>query len=130
MATAVGGDTITIREAAAATGVPAHTLRYYERVGLISGVERGPGGERRYAAADLEWIAFVKRLRATGMPVRMMVRFAQLRRSGRDTLPDRAQMLDDHADSVRHRMRELQEHVRAIDAKRERLRQQARQGGT
>jgi DNA-binding transcriptional MerR regulator len=125
-ATATSSGTITIGEVAAATGVPAHTLRYYERIGLISGVERGPGGERRYATADLDWIAFVKRLKATGMPLRMMVRFAELRRLGTATVPERTRLLDEH---VRRRVAQLERDLEAIAAKRVLLDQQLQEGG-
>jgi DNA-binding transcriptional MerR regulator len=47
---------LSIEEAAQRTGLTAHTLRYYERVGLIAPVPRAPGGQRRYAAADMAWI--------------------------------------------------------------------------
>ena len=47
---------LTIADAAAATGVSAHTLRYYERAGLIDGVDRAASGHRRYGEADLAWV--------------------------------------------------------------------------
>jgi DNA-binding transcriptional MerR regulator len=111
-------ETIPIGEASRRAGVSAHTLRYYERLGLIESVVRGLRGERRYAAGDLEWISFLKRLRATGMPVREMARFAELRRGGDATLPERARLLDEHAARVRDRINELRGDLRAISAKR------------
>jgi DNA-binding transcriptional MerR regulator len=110
--------TIPIGEAARQAEVSAHTLRYYERLGLISPVARGGRGERRYMVSDLEWIAFLKRLRATAMPVREMARFAELRRGGNATLAARAQLLDEHADRIRRRIGELRGDLRAIDVKR------------
>eukprot|EP01042_Synura_sphagnicola_P015488 gene15489-19614_t len=56
---------LTIAEVAKRTGLTAHTLRYYERAGLIAPVARAPGGQRRYAASDMEWIGFLLRLRET-----------------------------------------------------------------
>ena len=49
---------LTIAEVAERTDLTAHTLRYYERAGLIAPVARAPGGQRRYAASDMEWIGF------------------------------------------------------------------------
>ena len=73
---------LTIAEVAERTGLTAHTLRYYERIGLIAAVSRAPGGQRRYASADLDWLAFLLRLRETGMPIQGMQAFARLRSQG------------------------------------------------
>ena len=56
---------MTISEAAEASGLTAHTLRYYERAGLLEPVGREAGGRRRYDDADLTRIAFLTKLRAT-----------------------------------------------------------------
>ena len=60
---------MTISEAAEASGLTAHTLRYYERAGLLDPVGREAGGRRRYSDRDLSRIAFLTKLRATGMPI-------------------------------------------------------------
>jgi DNA-binding transcriptional MerR regulator len=58
---------LTISDAARHAGVSAHTLRYYERAGLLARVERAGSGHRRYDEADLRWIGFLMNLRSTGM---------------------------------------------------------------
>src|SRR5258705_13758185 len=73
---------LSIQQAAEVTGLSAHTLRYYERVGLLDRVGRAESGRRRYVAADLAWVALLMWLRATGMPIRQMQEFAALRRRG------------------------------------------------
>jgi 4-carboxymuconolactone decarboxylase len=78
-------DPLTIAEVAAVSGLSAQTLRYYERIGLLDPAARVHGGQRRYSAIDLAWLAFLQRLRATGMPIRDMQRFAKLRRQGDET---------------------------------------------
>jgi DNA-binding transcriptional MerR regulator len=58
---------LSIAEAARRTGVSVHTLRYYERAGLVvTTVDRTAGGRRRYQQLDLDWITVCTRLRATG----------------------------------------------------------------
>ena len=69
-------------EAADKCGLSQHTLRWYERIGLLTPVERGSDGRRRFSDADLDWLALLTKLRATGMPVREMQRYAELVRSG------------------------------------------------
>lgn len=73
---------LPIAAVAQRTGLSAHTLRYYEKAGLVESVGRNAGGQRRYAAADLEWLMFLLRLRTTGMSIADMQRFAELRRAG------------------------------------------------
>lgn len=106
-----------IGQFAARTGLSAHTLRYYERIGLLDPVDRAPSGHRRYSAGDLAWVAFLTRLRATGMPIRQMQRFAMLRRQGEDTLRERRELLEAHERSVRTRVGELEADLAAITAK-------------
>jgi DNA-binding transcriptional MerR regulator len=73
---------MTIGEVAERTGLTRHTLRYYERDGLMLGVDRGGSGHRRYSERDLGWIELITKLRATGMPIREVRRYAELVRAG------------------------------------------------
>ena len=61
--------TWTIGETAAKCGLSQHTLRWYERIGLLANIERGGDGRRRFSQGDLDWLALLTKLRATGMPV-------------------------------------------------------------
>ncbi len=110
-------DARTISETADITGLSAHTLRYYERIGLLDAVPRGPDGRRRFQNADLAWLGFLTRLRTTGMSIRGMQQFAELRRIGDSTAPARLELLREHRDIVRHRISELIDCVHALDAK-------------
>lgn len=115
---------LTIREVARQTGLSLHTLRYYERVGLIEGVGRASNSHRRYAHEDIVWLEFLKRLRATGMPIAEMKRFAALRRQGAPSLKQRRQMLVDHHAQVAAQITALQDNLEAIQSKIERLAKQ------
>ena len=108
---------LTISEVAARTGLTAHTLRYYERIGLIAAVLRADSGHRSYAAADMEWLAFLIRLRATGMPIQRMQEFARLRSEGNGTAAERRKLLDAHLLQVMHNLEELQQSVQVLKAK-------------
>lgn len=110
--------TLTIAEAAAATGLTPHTLRYYERDGLLLDVvERASSGHRRYTERDLGWIHLLTRLRATGMPIREIREYADLVRQGEGTEPERMALLQAHRDAVRAQLAEVQEHLAAIEMK-------------
>lgn len=77
---------MTIRQVARETGLSEHTLRYYERIGLIAPISRAPNGHRRYSGDDVGWITFLMRLRATGMPISRMKQYSDLQRQGDATL--------------------------------------------
>ncbi|MEV4630025.1 MerR family transcriptional regulator [Micromonospora sp. NPDC049523] len=112
-----GGGTLTIAEVSERTGLSADTLRYYEKAGLIERVGRSAGNQRRYAAADLEWLAFLMRLRETGMSIADMQHFAQLRGAGGATVADRLAMLREHRSSLEDRIRCLRRNAKALDDK-------------
>lgn len=109
---------LTIAEAARRTGVSAHTLRYYERAGLvITRVDRTSGGRRRYRKPDLEWIKICTKLRATGMPIKQIRRYAELVGAGHGNEAERLALLEEHRTAVLDRLAELQENLALIDRK-------------
>jgi DNA-binding transcriptional MerR regulator len=111
------GTSLSISEAAERSGLSAHTLRYYERAGLLRPVGRNGSGHRRYAEDDLELIKFLTRLRGTGMPIRQVRRYAELLSGGDETNEERLALLEEHKRAVQERLRETAEHLDLIDYK-------------
>jgi DNA-binding transcriptional MerR regulator len=109
--------TYTIEEAADRTGISAHTLRYYERIGLLEPVGRASSGHRRYGPNDLGSIEFLTLLRQTGMPIRDMQRFIELTRAGDHTIPQRVDVLEAHRDALAEQLALLNRHFGAIERK-------------
>ena len=107
-------DKLTIQDVAEATGLSAHTLRYCERVGLIHPIGREENTRRSYTADDIGWIEFLMKLRATGMSIKDMQRYAELQRQGDETLPQRVEMLKSLRGSVEARIDELNEHLKLV----------------
>jgi DNA-binding transcriptional MerR regulator len=108
---------ISISEAAAVTGLSAHTLRYYERADLmLASVARTGSMHRRYTGHDLEWMALLTRLRRTGMPIRTLRRYRDLVRSP-GSERERIELLEAHRERVRARLDETAEHLAAIEDK-------------
>jgi DNA-binding transcriptional MerR regulator len=107
-------DKLTIQDVAEATGLSAHTLRYYERVGLIHPIGREENTRRSYTADDIGWIEFLMKLRATGMSIKDMQLYAELQRQGDETLPERVEMLKSLRGSVEARIDELNEHLKLV----------------
>jgi len=109
---------VTIAEAARRTGVSVHTLRYYERAGLVvTPVPRTHSGRRRYHRLDLEWITVCTRLRATGMPIKTIRRYAELVAAGHGNEPERLALMEAHRTDVLAKLVELQENLELIDHK-------------
>jgi DNA-binding transcriptional MerR regulator len=117
MTTTTSPRTLSPAEMAQQCDVPIDTLRYYEREGLLSGVERTAGGQRRYSTDDVAWVRVLRCLRVTALPVRDMRRFAELVRAGDDGIPERVALLSRHRDDVVRRIRELQDALVVIDHK-------------
>ena len=109
--------TLTISDAARASGVSAHTLRYYERAGLLDPVDRAQSGHRRYAEEDLARIQFLTKLRSTGMPIRKVREYAELIRQGDGTHEQRLALLEEHRDAVRAQLAETERTLEIIDYK-------------
>jgi DNA-binding transcriptional MerR regulator len=105
---------LTIQEVSKATGLSAHTLRYYERIGLIHQIEREENTRRLYTEDDVGWIDFLLKLRATGMSIKQMQRYAELQRQGDVTLPERVEMLKSLQRQVEAHMSELNENLKLI----------------
>lgn len=108
---------MTIQEAARRSGLSAHTLRYYERIGLIHSVDRNGSGHREYAERDLKWLVFLTRLRSTGMSIADMCRYAELQRMGPHTSAERRALLEAHRELVRARIAVLTEDLKVLDRK-------------
>lgn len=98
-------------------GMTTHTLRYYERVGLIQPVGRASNGHRRYSLADEAWIEFLHCLRATNMPIRAMQRFAELRKQGEASSLERRKILEDHQTTIAGQIVELQRAHKILEHK-------------
>lgn len=113
----------TIRTMAARCGMTTHTLRYYERVGLIQPVGRAQNGHRRYSDADEAWLKFLHCMRKTNMPIRQIQRYAALRERPEETVAERRKILEEHRAILSAQMTALQEAHAAVMQKLARVRQ-------
>ncbi|MEJ2343050.1 MAG: MerR family transcriptional regulator [Gemmatimonadales bacterium] len=107
----------TIGEVAKETGKSTHTLRYYERVGLIPQVERSSNGHRRYTEDHVTWIRFLDRLRLSGMPIHRMQEYAALVQAGTNNLAERRRILRAHLADIRKQSRALEEYADVVRSK-------------
>lgn len=108
---------ISIGELSGLTGLSAHTLRFYEKAGILRPVGRAANGHRRYRSEDVLWLEFVLRLKQTGMSLADIKRYAQLRAHGDETLHARLAMLQLHQERLVAKMAELENCSSALDDK-------------
>jgi DNA-binding transcriptional MerR regulator len=106
-----------IGELARRSGLSVDTIRYYERIGLLPKAARDRANRRDYDREVLVWIAFLGRLKTTGMPIREMQRYAALRAAGAGTEAERRALLVRHRESVRRRLAELRDCLDVLDDK-------------
>jgi len=107
---------LDIRTMADRVGVSPHTLRYYERIGLIE-VDRDSAGHRFYDAAAVRRMAFLTRMRVSGMPISDLRHYIELADAGDATIPERLDLLLEHRDTLRARIRQLQLSLAATEFK-------------
>lgn len=113
-----GRATLAIAQAAQVTGVTVHTLRYYERAGLMRDpIARASSRHRRYTDEDLQWVTLLTNLRSTGMPIRDLARYARLVREGEGNEAERLALLTDHRRRVLARLDEVRHNLAAINIK-------------
>lgn len=98
-------------------GVSAHTIRFYEKAGILKPAFRLPNGHRSYTGLDVQWMAFVLRLKKTGMPLSQIKRYAVLREQGDATNQERMAMLKLHRAQLQTTMQELAMCADALDDK-------------
>lgn len=107
---------LAISEVAEVTGLSAHALRYYERIGLVE-VGRDASGRRVYDREVLARLVFIDRLRASDMPIRDIARYLALVNQGEASVPARLALMREHRQSIVRRLQELQAALVVIDYK-------------
>lgn len=107
----------TIKEAAKIANLPASTIRYYEKQGLLPFVERSDTGYRLFSQKDLELLRMIECLKTTGMPIREIRQFTQWLKMGDASLQERLQMFLDRRKAVQEQIAGLEEVLRVIDYK-------------
>lgn len=108
---------MTISEVSEKYGLPADTLRYYEKVGLIPPVTRKESGVRDYTPEDCGWVEFIKCMRGAGLSIETLTRYVALYRKGNRTLKQRKQLLIDEREHLQERMKQMQQVLKRLNYK-------------
>ncbi|KJG10236.1 MerR family transcriptional regulator [Photobacterium kishitanii] len=108
---------MNMREFSSLVGLSPHTLRYYEKIGLLKNVQRNSSGHRAYTSKDLTWIIFVKRLKETAMPLDNILVYARLRELGSESLSQRQKLLELHQETLKVHIAQQEKHMAALEEK-------------
>jgi DNA-binding transcriptional MerR regulator len=107
----------TITQAAKKMNLTTYTLRYYDREGLLTNIERDKSGNRIFTKDDMEMLSLICCLKNTGMPIKEIKQFTDWQNEGNQTLHDRNNMLVEHKEDVLKQIENLKKYLRLIDRK-------------
>lgn len=107
----------TVGEMARLLGVPASTLRYYDKEGLLPFVERSSGGIRMFRESDFEWLQVIGCMKKAGMSIRDIRHYIQLALQGDDTIDVRLEMFRRQRDQLARQIREMQQTLETVEYK-------------
>jgi len=106
-----------ISEISERSGLSVHTLRYYEKEGLLRNISRNTSGRRKYSEVDLIWLTWIQRLKSTGMSLKDIKQFSVLRTMGDASISDRKNMLIEHSQKLKSDIQRLQNELDIVEYK-------------
>lgn len=108
---------MNIKQFSQKTGLSSHTLRYYEKIGLITDVKRDAKGRRNYSENEAEWVSYINNLKILGMPIADMLLLIKLRKQGTSTYPERIKILEQHYEKTKAALEKLQHNLEITKCK-------------
>lgn len=109
--------TYSIAEVAKRFDMSIHTLRYYDKEGLMPYVDRAPSGTRMFKESDFDWLSIINCLKKSGVPIKKIKNFVDWCIEGDSTIEQRLEFIKNHKKEVEQQMEELKSHLELIDYK-------------
>ena len=109
----------TISQLAEKLSVSAHTLRFYEKEGLLPSIQRDQSGSRVLSQADAEWLELLRCLQNTGMPLKEIKQFVEWLEQGDRSIEQRLALFQAQVEKVEQQIAELQRHLEILKYKRQ-----------
>ncbi|MBN6080526.1 MerR family transcriptional regulator [Aggregatibacter actinomycetemcomitans] len=107
----------TTAQAAQKMGISAHTLRFYDKEGLLPNVGRDEHGNRRFTDNDLQWLSLLQCLKNTGMSLKDIKRFAKCTTIGDSTIEERLALFENQTQNVKQQISELKRYLSLLEYK-------------
>lgn len=108
---------MTIGEVSKKFDLPIDTLRYYERIGLISNVNRDKNGVRHYNEENCKWVTYIKCMRNAGMSIETLIEYVRLYQMGKETIDERKNLLREQRAQILIKQKEIQETLDLLNYK-------------
>lgn len=106
-----------IKDVSEKVGISAHTIRYYEKCGLLPYISRDANGIRKFSQDDIFWLEIIKCLKNTGMTIENIKGIVDLSLKGNETKNERKEILFDHRKKILEQIKELKDNLKKIDLK-------------
>lgn len=107
----------TVGEMAKILGVPASTLRYYDKEGLLPFVERTSGGIRMFKEQDYEWLKIIECMKRAGMPIKDIKIYIELALKGDETIHERLELFQKQKQLLEEQLRSMQHTLDVLEYK-------------
>lgn len=107
----------TVKEIAEMLELSTYTVRYYDNVGLLPGVDRTDGNIRNFSDYNLSWLRLVHCLRSTGLPIKDVKHYIDMCLKGDSTIPERAELIFQQEKSLRRQIKILQKQMEVLKYK-------------
>lgn len=114
----------SVTEAAKISGLSAHTLRYYDDLGLFPFLQRTQGEKRLFSDADMQWVQLIECLRNTGMPISEVKNYVELCLKGDSTLNERLEIVKRQESIMKEQIKEMRKHLKLLQFKKNYYEQQ------
>ena len=111
---------MTIAEVSKKFDLSQDTLRYYERIGLIPGVDRNKSGNRDYTEEDCKWVEFIKCMRGAGLPIEVLIEYVTLFQQGDETIEARKELLSEQRRQLAEKIDDMKKTLERLNYKIER----------
>ncbi|GAB2559721.1 MerR family transcriptional regulator [Gracilibacillus alcaliphilus] len=109
--------TYSISDVAKKLNLTIHTIRYYDREGLIPFVERTANGTRVFKDSDIDLLNIIQCLKASGMTIKDIKTFIEWCSDGDSTLQQRYDLFLKQRSAVETQMKELKKTLDVIEHK-------------
>lgn len=107
----------TVGEMAKLLNLPASTLRYYDKQGLLPFVERSKNGIRMFQEKDYEWLKMIECLKKSGLTLSEIKDYIFMAMRGDETIEERLQLFLKQREFLKQKISELQETLEVVDFK-------------
>ncbi|MEE6207763.1 MAG: MerR family transcriptional regulator [Alphaproteobacteria bacterium] len=109
--------TYSIGEVAKLMGLTTHTLRFYDKEGLLPNVRKNSAGLRRFTEEDINWLLILDCLKSTGLPLKEIRYYIELAQQGSKTLSERREMFIRQKERIKQQMEVLKHNMEKINFK-------------